>query len=69
MDPTWTYFKNIAAHEPTADMLLAGGETITITCKRSKQSAVVGHMLLLRLFESTYDIDCHIYTTKKHDNI
>jgi hypothetical protein len=53
------YFKNVAADEPTGDVLLPGGETITITL-RSTEDSSVGFFGTYALYDNRKVSDCEI---------
>jgi hypothetical protein len=53
------YFQNVAADEPTGDVLLPGGETITITL-RSTEDSSVGFFGTYALYDNRKVSDCEI---------
>jgi hypothetical protein len=53
------YFKNVAADEPTGDVLLPGGETITITL-RSVEDSSVAFFGTYALYDNRKVSDCEI---------
>ena len=53
------YFKNVVADEPTGDVLLPGGETITITL-RSTEDSSVGFFGTYALYDNRKVSDCEI---------
>jgi hypothetical protein len=64
------YFKNVAADEPTGDVLLPGGETITITL-RSTEDSSVGFFGTYALYDNRKVSDCEILLglTKDKDKV